>query len=455
MRKTALILISLLSCVLFTSRAQDAKDKVITETVLIDAVTDYSTGNIESALKKLEYLDEKLPADDAVQYYLGRCYAAKGNLENAEKHIKAACSADTTNLWYQDYLASIYTDQGKNAEAAKIYLSLYKKNPGKYTNEYTLYLLGNEQLYNFQDSLAMESFNKALAMNPDYVPAIMGKCDAYRYQNNIPAFFATVNEIIENPSLQPAAKTEYLDEIIKHIDYNFYRNWGSQLDSLVSTCAKVHPTDSSALKFAGSWYFSTERKEKGKEYFKKLLECYPDDLNAHFIDLQMLYDEGVSMKRIIDKCEEIIRIGGENNPKVLPAMVTIGDSYHTLGQNKNAYKAYERVLKLNPEYLPVLNNYAYYLSLEGKKLKKAEQMSRITVEKDPDNATYLDTYGWILYLRKEYLKAKPYFKHAMLYGGRENSVILEHYSKVLQALGETELAKSFEMLAEAKKAEGK
>jgi len=78
-------------------------------------------------------------------------------------------------------------------------------------------------------------------------------------------------------------------------------------------------------------------------------------------------------------------------------------------------------------------------------------MSKITVEKDPDNATYLDTYGWILFLQGKPQQAKPYFKHAMLYGGRDSAVILEHYAKVLDALGEKDLAKSFYMLAEKKK----
>lgn len=455
MRKTAFIYVFLLLCMPLLCHAQRTGAETEVENGLTVAVKHFASGHIDIALEYLEALEEDHPGNDAVNFYLGRCYAAKGDAEKAEKHLVTACEKDSTNIWYKDFLADFYSAAGRNADAARIYLALMKQKPGKYTNEYTLYLQGSEYLSEYKDSLAMDSFEKALSINPAYYPAMMGRSDVYRLRSNIPAFFASVNELLEAPGLPASAKTTYVDDIIKHIDYNFYRSWGAQLDSLVNTCVRVHPTDSSALKFAGSWYFGTERKATGKEYFARLLECYPDDLNAHFIDLQMLYDEGSSMKRIIDKCEEIIRIGGEKNPKVLPAMVTIGDCYHTLGQNKNAYKAYERVLKLDPEYLPVLNNYAYYLSLEGKKLKKAEQMSRITVEKDPDNATYLDTYGWILYLRKEYPKAKSYFKHAMLYGGRENSVILEHYSKVLRALGEDELAKSFEMLAASKKAEGK
>ena len=57
-----------------------------------------------------------------------------------------------------------------------------------------------------------------------------------------------------------------------------------------------------------------------------------------------------------------------------------------------------------------------------------------------DNATYLDTYGWILFLRGKAAEAKPHFKHAMLYGGKDSPVILDHYAEVLYALGEYELA---------------
>ena len=78
-------------------------------------------------------------------------------------------------------------------------------------------------------------------------------------------------------------------------------------------------------------------------------------------------------------------------------------------------------------------------------------MSLKTVEKEPDNATYLDTYGWILHLQKKDEQAKPYFKHAMIYGGKESDVILEHYAAVLEALGDKETAKYYRSLAENKK----
>ena len=67
-------------------------------------------------------------------------------------------------------------------------------------------------------------------------------------------------------------------------------------------------------------------------------------------------------------------------------------------------------------------------------------MSRRTIEAEPDNSTYLDTFGWILYLLGRPEEAKTHFKRAMLYGGKESPVIMDHYAEVLYALGEYDRA---------------
>ncbi len=453
MKKLILIVAALLALLPDRAGAQSAQSNSIMETMFTGAVAKMQTGDIETAVKHFEYLDKHYPGNDAVNYWLGQCYAMLGRLDDAEKCLQTAVKADSTNVWYQDMLANIYMSKGEGGKSSEIFLKLMEKNPGKYTNAYTLTLLGNKNMMEYKDSLALDNFEKALLYSPDYVPAILGKSEVYRMQGNIPAFFASLDEMASNPTLNPSAKCDYVNQILQHIDYNFFRSWGAQLDSLVSRCAQVHPSDSSALRLAGSWFYGTERKEKGRAYFDRFVEAYPENLDAQYLKLQVLMDEGATARELIDQCEVIIRTGGEKNPRVMPALATIGDTYHKLGQEKNAFKAYDRALKADPEYLPVLNNYAYYLSLQKKKLKKAAEMSKKTVEKAPDNATYLDTYGWILYLQGKAQQAKPYFKHAMLYGGRDSKVILEHYATVLEALGENDLAKSFRMLAEQKKEE--
>jgi Tfp pilus assembly protein PilF len=146
---------------------------------------------------------------------------------------------------------------------------------------------------------------------------------------------------------------------------------------------------------------------------------------------------------IIGNCQYLISNFPQQKDVMLSAWSMMGDAWHSKGNSKEAYRAYEKALKIDPSYAPVLNNYAYYLCLEGKKLKKAYTMSKKTVEANPDNATYLDTFAWILHLMGRDLEAKPFFKHAMLYGGKDSAVILRHYATVLEALGEAETARVY------------
>ena len=114
--------------------------------------------------------------------------------------------------------------------------------------------------------------------------------------------------------------------------------------------------------------------------------------------------------------------------------------YYETGDKKKCFEYLEKAKRVKPHSSIILNNYAYFLSLEGKKLKKAERMSREAVEAEPENATYLDTYAYILYLLKDYEGARTYFKKCMVYGGKSSKVILEHYALTLKALGENDLA---------------
>lgn len=123
----------------------------------------------------------------------------------------------------------------------------------------------------------------------------------------------------------------------------------------------------------------------------------------------------------------------------------IGDIYFKLGKKEQAFEAYEEALKINPNNIFVMNNYAYYLSEEKTDLKKAEKMSAKTVEKEPNNSTYLDTYAWIFYQQENYSLAKFYIERAVdnLQPEHDPEVIYEHYGDILWKTGDE--AKALEM----------
>ena len=104
----------------------------------------------------------------------------------------------------------------------------------------------------------------------------------------------------------------------------------------------------------------------------------------------------------------------------------MGDLLHQKGLAREAFEAYDSCLQWKDDNIMCLNNYAYYLSELGEQLEKAEQMSYKTVKAEPKNATYLDTYAWILFMQKRYSEAKIYIDQALQNDTDSNDVITEH-----------------------------
>ena len=73
---------------------------------------------------------------------------------------------------------------------------------------------------------------------------------------------------------------------------------------------------------------------------------------------------------------------------------------------------YLRAIEANPKEVEVLNNYAYRLAKAGRNLEEAERYALQAVRLSPDAAHILDTYAYILLLRKNYTLAKLYQRSA-------------------------------------------
>lgn len=117
-----------------------------------------------------------------------------------------------------------------------------------------------------------------------------------------------------------------------------------------------------------------------------------------------------------------------------------GEFHHMWGDIGKVYQDYDSVMAYNPGDIMTLNNYAYYLSLDGKDLDRALRMSAKTIEAEPLNATYLDTYAWVLFRMGKFRDARPYLEKALQYMETDSPDIYEHYGDVLFKCGDREAA---------------
>ena len=410
MRK--LFLYTALCLLCCTLRAQTVDDLFLTATAA------YSEGQYTEAKSIFSKLHEQDPEDDAVNYYLGLCEMALRDLDSAEKHLLQAAQADSTNTWYIYAIASLYDAKHNQVRSAKYVEKLIKMAPALYNTPNTLSMVADAKAASLQDSVALSYYNQALLLDPEYAPAQYGRMELLRRMGNFPAFFTGLEEFIRNEDVRPDVKSNYLTVMMDNIDSPFYWVWGDTINRLVDLDRDMHP----------------------------------EDYDIQLLKLRMCYIKQ-DWEAVLAQCgvmADLARSQGDNE-HLAEALSIAGDVYYQqLEDPQKAYETYEQALLADPDRTSVLNNYAYYLSLEGRKLRKALKMSRRTIELEPDNATYLDTYGWLLYLLHRPKEAKPYFKHAMLYGGKDSAVVLEHYSKVLEALGEQDLATYYKNLADQK-----
>ncbi|HEY0898739.1 MAG TPA: tetratricopeptide repeat protein, partial [Sphingobacteriaceae bacterium] len=117
----------------------------------------------------------------------------------------------------------------------------------------------------------------------------------------------------------------------------------------------------------------------------------------------------------------------------------LGDSYNAVKRYKESDDAFEKSLEYSPKNTYTLNNYAYYLSLREEHLDKAEAMSRLSNELEPNNPSFEDTFAWILFKMKKYQDARSWMEKA-LRNDQNNGTQFEHYGDILFHLGEVNLA---------------
>lgn len=122
--------------------------------------------------------------------------------------------------------------------------------------------------------------------------------------------------------------------------------------------------------------------------------------------------------------------------------IMLGDIEHRRANHAESDRCYGKALRLQPDNSLVLNNFAYYLSLRQENLDSALAMSMRATLEEPSNASYQDTYAWVLYQMGRYEQALAPIQKALQISPTDNATLLEHYGDILFRLNRTEEAKT-------------
>ena len=362
---------------------------------------------------------------------------------------------------------SIFVKQGKKPEAYHEIEKLLAKFQGE-TKYYGL--LADMYLADSVMDKSLENYNKVLQYKPNDGFAQFSLSNYYRVVGDYTQSYDHLKKGFDNSSLELDPKIQMYMLLAQTEDH---RLTDVQQLELIQILINEYVDDERPRALLSEYFLAKKLNKEAREqlrlvveinkgnytYWERLLFVDNDLLDwkslqkdsktaiKYFPEQPVLYIlDAVSMIQlgnyqdvfaVLDSAE----VNANNNNQVLSQVYTYrAEAYYKLKKYEDAYNWFDKVVKVDPQNYLAMNNYAYYLSLRSIRLDVAEKLSSLVVQNNPNNATYLDTYAWVLFKKKDFQLAKFYQESALSNSTEENPVLVEHYGDILFFLNEKDKA---------------
>ena len=416
-----------------------------------------SMGNLDEAIKAYEKLSRNSPERSDVLDFLAQLYSRQKDYDKMLDVLNRMEALEGASEDLTLAKTRVYSLQGKKEEEYNELKNMSEKHPNDMNYRV---MLGNWLLQNGKPDEAGKLYIEVLQAEPENIMARMSMIDYYRTSGQamradslqevmlvspktpVDGKMALMRQVVADNEKNGADSTLVIDLFKKILKEPQETSDMAQLYAAYLTLKKM-PQDSISKVLETVLAISPDnvaarlqliQAEWNKQDFDRVIELSNQALDYSPDELAFYYFLGFAyiQKDDDDSALEVLRrgvsqINDQSNPSLVSDFYAImGDILHDKGDDKGAYAAYDSCLQWKDDNYGCLNNYAYYLSVENKDLDKAAQMSYRTVQAEPDNSTFLDTYAWILFMQKKYAEALQYIDMAVKNDTTKSAVIIEH-----------------------------
>ena len=375
-------------------------------------------GDKEAELVELKSISSKHPNDMNYHVMMGNWLLQNDRADDALKEYRYVLDMEPENLMAQMSMLDYYRNVGEDSLATDLQEKMLISETTPISSKMTLMrkVVGDNEQQGGDSTEVLDLFHRILAQ-PQKTTDMHELYAAYMTLKKMPK--DSVCQALKDALTIAPDNAGVRLELIQS-------RWGDKdYDEVIRLCKaaqEYNPDEMAFYYFMGMAHYQKDEKDEALQSFQL----------------------GVS------------QINENSNKEIVSDFYAImGDILHSKNRETEAYAAYDSCLQWKPDNVGCLNNYAYYLSEQGKDLQKAEQMSYRTIKAEPDNSTFLDTYAWILFMQERYEESKIYIDQAVQKDSTVSEVILEHAGDIYAKVGDMEKALDYWQQAREKGADSK
>lgn len=468
--------------------------------------------NTDKAIMLYEQCKELRPKNASTYYELSRLYALKRNAGLAYKNAERAYEINPSNKWYLLQRAIVLKATSQNKKAIEAYEDLIKLDKKNLSALYELAQLyqvsempkkaaetlsrietisGKNPQLSYQKYMllmdageetdALKEISSLLKQSPENGMGNLAMAQYYEKKGEEEKVFDKMVFVFEDAGIRTDTKLNILMDYITKSKGDTKKQ--KETEKLIATMKRVNPKDVESYVAAGDYYLSKKETKKANENYEQALEF---STNSYPIYMQLLENEfnAKNYSKVIEYATNAIELyptqpvlflykgmGYKERKDFVNAVSSfkmgagilvddeklefefyskLGETYNDQKDYLNSDKYFEKALNVNGLEPFMLNNYSYYLSLRKDKLEKAAELSKKSNNIYPKNASFNDTYGWILFQQEKFEEAEIWLKKSIENGGNLSGTVLEHYGDVMIQLNkESEALKYWNLAKEA------
>ena len=425
-------------------------------------------------IEMLERLYDKSRERDEVLGMLVQLYEQQQDYDNAIRTLNRLETLEGKSERLSFAKSSLFTQKGDKKAAISEMKKLADQYP--HDNNYRC-LYGNTLYVNGQQKKALAIYHEILKDDPDNRNAQMAMLAHYNEQHDSAAANRLIEEILLNKQSSTEDRVTLMRQVIGESEraggdstrvlqlfhrmldlpqsdadmalfcatyMNLKKMPKDSIGAVLEKAIQIAPDNAAARLQLVSYAWQNEDRDKVIALCKEARQYSPDEMAFYYYQ-GIAYYQNSQLDEALDAFQNGIGvITQQSDPAIVSDFYAVmGDIMHQKGMDREAYAAYDSCLQWKDDNIACLNNYAYYLSIKGEQLDKAEQMSYRTIKAEPKNATYLDTYAWILFMQKRYSEARIYIDQTLQNDSDTSAVLLEHAGDIYYHVGDTDKALVF------------